>query len=271
MVGLTKKCLRKVLGKARLWFEELETVLVEAEGVINDRPLSYIDTDTTLEALTPNHLIFGRRLLVINDGQPVERDSACVGDVLVLNKRVTYRQKVLQHFRSRWKTEYLLALRCAQRPTSRARDRVIREGDVVIVEDQSPRLFWRLGKIENVILSKDGLVRGAKVRVGTKSGERGGCVVLERPLQRLYPLEVRPDREETGPVPGHADRLSHSSGEEAQTGNGKDKRPNSALQLSDTFDEALRVASSHTETQERKSKRAAARDSDLMRNFLQHR
>ena len=127
------------------------------------------------------------------------------------------------------------------------------------------------GKIENVILSKDGLVRGAKVRVGTKSGERGGCVVLERPLQRLYPLEVRPDREETGPVPGHADRLSHSSGEKAQTGNGKDKRPNSALQLSDTFDEALRVASSHTETQERKSKRAAARDSDFMRNFLQHR
>ena len=66
MVRSTKRCLRKVLGRALLTYEELETVLIEAEGVINDRPITYIDTDSTEEPLTPNHLIFGRRLLAMN-------------------------------------------------------------------------------------------------------------------------------------------------------------------------------------------------------------
>ena len=41
MVGSAKACLRKVLGNARLSFDELLTALVEVEGTLNLRPLTY--------------------------------------------------------------------------------------------------------------------------------------------------------------------------------------------------------------------------------------
>ena len=61
MVQLVKS-LRKVLGKAQLSYEELETVLKEVEEVLNSRPLTYVYSDITEEPLTPSHLVTGRRL-----------------------------------------------------------------------------------------------------------------------------------------------------------------------------------------------------------------
>lgn len=42
MVKSSKRCLRKVVGQAKLYYDELSTVLVEIEAVINFRPLTYI-------------------------------------------------------------------------------------------------------------------------------------------------------------------------------------------------------------------------------------
>ena len=66
MVKITKRCLKKVLKNSSLSYEELETVLVEVENIVNNRPLTYVDTDTTGEIVTPNHLIYGRSLPIAN-------------------------------------------------------------------------------------------------------------------------------------------------------------------------------------------------------------
>jgi len=42
LVGLVKSCLKKVIGNASLLIDELDTVLLEVEVVLNSRPLTYI-------------------------------------------------------------------------------------------------------------------------------------------------------------------------------------------------------------------------------------
>ena len=46
--------------------------------------------------------------------------------------------------------------------------------------------MWKTGIVEEVIKGKDGNIRGAKVR---KMG-RGRPEILNRPLQKLFPLEI---------------------------------------------------------------------------------
>ena len=64
-----KRNLRKSLENSQLNFEELTTVLVEVEAVINSRPLTYMSPDDVQEMLTPAHLILGKRLLMLSDGK----------------------------------------------------------------------------------------------------------------------------------------------------------------------------------------------------------
>ena len=63
MIGTVKRCLRKVLGNAKLNADELLTVLTELEATLNSRPLTYEYDEVGAEMLTPSHLIYGRRLL----------------------------------------------------------------------------------------------------------------------------------------------------------------------------------------------------------------
>ena len=50
-----KRTLKKVIGRSCLSFEELNTLLVEVEGIVNARPLTYryADLDGINFALTP--------------------------------------------------------------------------------------------------------------------------------------------------------------------------------------------------------------------------
>ena len=63
-------------------------------------------------------------------------------------------------------------------------------GEVVLVgEDGVKRNRWKMGRIEKLIKGKDGVIRGASIR--TKNGTVG------RPLQKIYPLEVVDDGDNT--------------------------------------------------------------------------
>ena len=63
MIKSAKRCLRKAIGREALTYDELLTLVVEVEAVLNSRPLSYISTDDMEEPLTPSHLITGHRIL----------------------------------------------------------------------------------------------------------------------------------------------------------------------------------------------------------------
>ena len=58
LIGLTKTVLKKVLGRSFITFEALQTLAVEIEAVLNDRPLTYLSADMNdPDPLTPSHLL----------------------------------------------------------------------------------------------------------------------------------------------------------------------------------------------------------------------
>ena len=64
----------------------------------------------------------------------------------------------------------------------------------MVHNDNKSRGFWKLGKVEDLVVGCDGQIRGrdgqiwgAELRI---HGKDGRTTMLRRPLQRLYPLEV---------------------------------------------------------------------------------
>ena len=61
-----KSHLKKVLGDARLNFEEFLIVLVQVEACLNSHPLTPLpEASDTLEVLTPGHFLIGRPLTAL--------------------------------------------------------------------------------------------------------------------------------------------------------------------------------------------------------------
>ena len=81
---------------------------------------------------------------------------------------------------------------------------------VVIHEDDKPRGLWRLGRITKLITGKDGHVRAAVLRVSKDCS-------LQRPIQKLFPLEIAQQRApETTTTADEAEPQHEDSREERQ-------------------------------------------------------
>ena len=103
-VKLVKRCLKKTLGNAKLTYEELETALIEVEGILNSRPLTYVCEEVTETPLSPSNLVIGRRIL---DKHYANYRDSVKSDHNSLSRRVRYLETVLSHFRNRFKIEKL--------------------------------------------------------------------------------------------------------------------------------------------------------------------
>ena len=63
-------------------------------------------------------------------------------------------------------------------------------GDIVIVRnDQTKRVFWKLAKVEQLLRGEDGIPRAAVVRVLRENANHSQ--LLRRSIQHLIPIEVR--------------------------------------------------------------------------------
>jgi len=135
------------------------------------------------EPLTPSHFLHGRRLSHLSSNVYFEPDFTNHDK---LSKRFSYLTQKLSHFWKRWRGEYLADLREMHR--LRKREPVeIKLGDIVLISDESrKRGFWKMGIVEEKIIGQGGIVRGAKVQVT----DTGKPEHLNRPLQKLYPLEL---------------------------------------------------------------------------------
>ena len=126
MVRSTKTLLRKTLQTAKLLYEELQTVLYEAEQIINYRPITYYYSDNEESCLTSNHLLYGRTIKYSN---------------LLTGELITPRKfdNLLSHFWERWRKEYLVNLResrkTAKPATTKGKHPTVQIGDVFVMEE----------------------------------------------------------------------------------------------------------------------------------------
>ena len=137
--------------------------------------------------------MIGRRLLNLPDYlghvcDPEDEDFEV--NTCQLTKRMKHLASVLNHFWRRWRLEYLSELRESHRYSARKSlsRSPVSKGDVVIVHDDTlPRGLWKLGRIQELLTGRDGQTRAAVVRVALRDRQH---VLLRRPVQLLYPLEI---------------------------------------------------------------------------------
>lgn len=143
MIQNAKRCLRKTLRNAKLDYDELHTLLVEVEGTLNSRPLTYVSSDDVEEPLTPFHLIYGRGILSLPEVTPVR--EASLNQAASCNDGPTrrkYRRLLLDHFWKRWSKEYVTELRNLHRQRRRPEGSIsLSVGDIVTLFEDNLQLY----------------------------------------------------------------------------------------------------------------------------------
>ena len=176
LIKSAKKSIRAILGNAGVTDEELLTAIVEVEGLMNSRPLTYCSDDPKDDpVLTPNHFLYGQA-----GGGLAPR----VVDELAFNPRNRWRfvqDLVLKAWR-RWMKEYLTILNTRGKWTERKDN--VKVGDVVLMVDQNnPRGRWPLARVAKVYPGSDGRVRVVDVNAA-------GGKTYRRPITKLCLLEL---------------------------------------------------------------------------------
>ena len=175
-----KKVFYKTLGKTHLSFAQFEAVVMDIERHLNNRPLTYVESDGGgEEVLTPNSIMWGQQSHILEDSEEEE-------ELAKFHRRLV---KARQHAWTRLRKEYIHGLMESHR-INRNTTPSPEVGEIVlIVGEEKNRGRWMKGKVLRIVKGADGVVRGV---VLLHKGNR-----LERPIQAIRPLEIRSAEKET--------------------------------------------------------------------------
>ncbi|EYC34095.1 hypothetical protein Y032_0001g239 [Ancylostoma ceylanicum] len=198
LIQSVKHSLYKTVGQAVLSFDELSTVLVEIEALLNTRPLLYVDSDSVNESIL-RPIDFQQSQLEINypfDFNPeLEQDPTYLpSKEQVFLRTKTQAVQALQSscqftekFWNIWQTQYLTSLREKHQieiDKKRRSNRVPKQGDVVLISEPiQPRHCWKMGRVDEVIFDSNGEIREATVILPSKGK-------IRRPVNLLIPFEI---------------------------------------------------------------------------------
>lgn len=171
-----KHHLKRTVSTANLTYEELNTVLVQIEAILNSRPLTPLSSDPTdLTALTPSHFLIGRTLTLLPT--PQIKETAAIHTL----SRYMRTQQLKNHFWNRFYNEYVSELQKRQK-WNKSRGQ-LQLGEMVLVkDDRVPPNQWLLGRVTRLYPGSDGVTRVADVLTTTGT--------LRRAFNRLCPLPV---------------------------------------------------------------------------------
>jgi len=157
-----------------LTYEELNTILIKIEAVLNSRPLTPLSSDPMdATPLTPAHFLIGEPTCSVP-----EPDLSSVPDNRLKRwQRVT---RLTQCLWKRWNDEYLSQLQTRKKWLSNKGPNLSVGTLVLIKEDNITPLSWSLGRVVRVQAGADGVVRVATVLSRGKE--------VKRSVRKLCPL-----------------------------------------------------------------------------------
>ena len=156
------------MPKKTLTDDELHTLLLEVESIVNSRPL----TDVPLEAnestpLTPNHLLRINHDFALPPFQTSE-------DNCYASQWYRLVQFAADEFWKRWIVEYPRTILARSKWHNKKRD--FQPGDIVFLIDYSvPRGQWPLGKVLKSFSDRHGVVRSVLLKTSSGSLKRPTC------------------------------------------------------------------------------------------------
>lgn len=187
LIRVVKSCLFKAIGRSRIPYFELLTVISDVQNSINQRPLTYrCSSESELEAITPNCFlrpnVNAGLLLKVENPDLCETEPPSRTEVV---ESINIRDELLTKFRELWYQEYLLSLReqCRDLHEIDFTNKVEVDEIVLIKHPNKTRPFWQLGRVTELVPGDDGKVRSVKIKRGD------GSVGLHS-VKLLYPLEL---------------------------------------------------------------------------------
>ncbi|XP_025997375.2 uncharacterized protein LOC113005723 [Solenopsis invicta] len=167
---------KRVVGTALLTIDEMQTLAIQIEAILNSRPLTVMSNDPNdLSFLSPGHFLIGDTLTGIPEPTLLDVPE----NKLSRWQRV---EQMRQHLWKRWSKDYLNQLQ--QRTKWQIKDTNVSPGDMVLIrEDNIPPLCWPLGRVQEIHLGADGVVRAVTIK--TAKG------VFKRPCNRLSLLPLK--------------------------------------------------------------------------------
>ncbi|XP_058456828.1 uncharacterized protein LOC131434190 [Malaya genurostris] len=171
-----KTLFKRTIGLHTLVYDEMQTILVQIEAILNSRPLTPVSNDPDdYEALTPGHFLIQRPLTAIPEPD--------VGEIP--ENRLSAWQRVQRFTQLLWKKWSMLYLSNLHNRTkwTRQRDNIHVGTMVVLKEENLPPLKWQLGRVREITTGSDGNVRVVKVQ--TKDGS------YQRAISKICVLPIR--------------------------------------------------------------------------------
>ncbi|KAL0803434.1 hypothetical protein ABMA28_017281 [Loxostege sticticalis] len=174
-----KHHMKRVIGNTVLTYEEMYTVVVQIESILNSRPITPMTRDfDDMSYLTPGHFLTGSPLTTYPEinlaDEPIGR--------LSFWKQCT---KMQQCFWKQWHKQYLVMLQ--SRPKWKHESANIKIGTMVLLKDDNASpLNWPVGRVLNVMPGKDGKVRALEIKTAKGS-------IIRTSIMKICVLPINDD------------------------------------------------------------------------------
>ena len=177
LVKTTKHALTAAIGENVMTYSELQTCVMEAGELVNERPIGLIPSSPDEGSyLCPNDLLLGRSSAKVPQGPFKERTS--------IKHRFDFIQQIVGAFWKRWMREVFPSL--VIQPKWHTERRNVKAGDIVLIRDTDEvRGKWIMAKITKAKESADGKVRKASLSYRSATGIKQE---VERAIQRMILL-----------------------------------------------------------------------------------